>query len=217
MKKAFKRSAAMLMAAATLIGICSCSVNPPTEKQVESIVKERIPEPAHCVSVEKREDGIYYQFQSDERELYFDVVAYENTAAVKGYWEQVRYAEAVREYYSNGIMSYVEACSCYSDNPHANLGTDIIFYVDSKEDAWEVALVLGKCNKIVSDQLRFTPDEDLTRSIIMDYRFQIIPAKLKDKRFSNLEQYDYVYSLNGYDTEDDVFAIIKEMIPNNWR
>ena len=216
MKKTLKRSAALLMAAATMIGVCSCT-NPPTEKFVEDIVKERIGEPAHCVSVEKREDGIYYEFLCDNRELYFDVVAFENTAGFGGYWEQVRYAEAVREFYSSGVMSTVESCSCYAENPNANLGRDILFYVGSREDAWEVARAIGKCNKIVSDQLRYTPDEDLTRSVIMNYRIQIIPAKLKDKRFSNLETDDYVYILNGYDTEDDAFVMIKEMIPNNWK
>lgn len=216
MKNTLKRSSALLMAAATMIGVCSCT-NPPTEKFVENVVKERIGEPAHCVSVEKKEDGIYYGFLCDNRELYFDVVAFENTAGVEGYWEQVRYAEAVREYYGKGVMSAVESCSCHVDNPHANLGEDILFYVESKEDALEVARTIGACNKIVSDQLKYTPDEDLTRSIIMNYRFQIIPAKLKDKRFSNLETNDYVYVLNGYDTETDAFLIIKEMIPNNWK
>ena len=216
MKKILMRGTAALLALLTAVSLCSCT-GKPSDKDVAKIVKERIPEAAHFVSMEERPDGIYYQFESDSRDLTFDVVAFANTAGVAGYWEQVRYAEAVREYYGNSVMAAVESCSCYAVNPHANLGEDILFYVDSKEDAWQVALTLGKCNKIVSDQLRFTPDEDLTRSIIMNYRVHIIPAKLKDKRFSNLEQYDYLYVLNGYDTEDDVFAMIKEMIPNNWR
>lgn len=207
---------ASILIASSALGICSCT-KPPKNRTVESIAEERVIEDSRLVSVEEEEASnghlyYHYVFESRERDLTYEIIARPVTTGFGGYWEDICYDEGVRDYYRDDVMKVVEACPFYMDNPKANLEDDILFYIDTDEDAREVARVLAKCNEIVSDQFNYTPDADLTDPKIMKYKIRVIPGNLRDKVFSYSDYDAYVYVLNGLDDEEKIYNRIRNNV-----
>ncbi len=211
MKKSIKFVASILIASSVL-GVCSCS-RKPSDRTIESIAEERIAEDSRLVSQKEMADGtIHYVMESRERDLTYEIVAHPVTTGFRGYSEDVCYAEGVRDYYRDDVMKAVKTCPCYTVNPEANLEDDILFYVDTDEDARAVAGVLAKCNEIVSDQFDYTPDVDLTDSMYMRFRVRVIPGSERDRVFKYSDYVSYVYILNGLDGEDEVYNKIRSNV-----
>ena len=97
-------------------------------------------------------------------------------------------------------------------NPDAGLGDDILFYIDNDEDARAVASVLAKCNEIVADQFDYTPDADITDSMIMHFRVRVIPSAERDRVFNHYDYVSYIYILNGLDGEEEVYNKIRSNV-----
>ena len=191
-----------LMLILTAACICACKIKPPSEKTVESIVDKSIPEDSHCISVRDDGEHVYYTFESDLRDLRFEVVAFENQTGFGGYWERIYYSDAVREHYKKDIYSELRSCPfCKGRNEEAE-NAAFIFRINSDEDIREVAKAIARCNKVVSDQFKYTPDADLTSSKIMNYRMHILRA---DESMDD----GYIYVLNGKDDEDAVYKVIR--------
>ena len=211
MKKGIKIVAAILALSASL-GVCSCS-RKPSDRTIESMAEERVEEDSRLVSQKEMSDGsIHYVMESRERDLTYEIIAYPVTTNFRGYWEDICYAEGVCEYYRDDVMKVVKTCPCYTVNPKADLGDEILFYIDTDEDAREVACVLAKCNEIVADQFNYTPDADLASPKIMGFTVRVIPGSERDRVFKYSEYDLYVYTLNGLDGEEEVYKKIRNNV-----
>ena len=172
----------------------------PKKEYVESIADKLVPEPAHCVSVKDEGEFVYYTFRSELREFTFEVLAIKNEGGF-GYKERVEYDKAVREYYLKDIMNEVSSCSCFKGRNGSEGNGSFEFSYGSDEDLHAIAKTVAKCNKIVSDQLKYTPEADLTSAKIMNFRMEINrDGASKDDAF--------FYVLNGVDDEDTVYRKI---------
>ena len=211
MKKGIK-SVAAILAVSVSFGVCSCS-RKPSDRTIESIAEERVVEDSRLVSTKEMADGtIHYVMESRERDLTYEIIARPVTTGFGGYWEDICYAEGVCDYYMDDVMKVVKTCPCYTVNPKADLGDEILFYIDTDEDAHAVASVLAKCNEIVSDQFDYTPDADLTDSNIMHFTVRVIPGNERDRVFKHSEMFEYVYTLDGLDGEEEVYNKIRSNI-----
>ena len=172
----------ILLTAVALFSLCSCRIiPPPKEKTVESIVAGIVPEASHCVSVRDEKEYVYYTFKSDLRDFTFEVVAIQNEGGL-GYKERIEYSKAVREHYKNDLYNELKSCRCFKSR---NENVD------------------NAANKIVSDQLKYTPDADLTSSKVMNFRMEINKkGESKDNAIT--------YVLNGLDDEAAVYKKISE-------
>ena len=208
MKKGIKILAAILALSVSL-GVCSCN-RKTSDRTIESMADEQVPEDSRLVSRKEMSDGsIHFVLESRERDLTYEIISYPVTTNFRGYWEDICYAEGVCDYYMDDVMKVVKTCPCYTVNPHADLGDEILFYIDTDEDARAVASVLAKCNEIVSDQFNYTPDADLTSHKIMRFEVRVIPGSERDRVFKPSEYDLYVYTLNGLDGEEEVYEKIR--------
>jgi len=196
--------ALVLMLLLTAVSVCGCIFNPPTEKAMESFVETQVPESAHCVSVRRENKNVWYTFKSDNRELTFEVVALKNDG-YPGYWNRVEYDKAVREYYLKDVKEAASSCACFEGRKETDENNAFEFRSNSDEDTRKIAKAIAKCNKIVSDQLKYTPGADLTSSKIMRFRMQIV--------FGDQSKDDgKIYLLNGLDDEDAVYKAITTFV-----
>ena len=191
----------ILLLAVAMLSLCGCRIlPPPKEKTVESIVEKTVPESAHCVSVRDEKEFVYYTFKSDLRDLTFEVVAIQNEGGL-GYKERVEYSKAVREHYKNDIYAELKKCPYFRSRREDLENAAFVFEFSSDEDAAEMIKCIAKLNKIVSDQLKYTPDSDLTSSKIMNFRMEINKTGAsKDDAIT--------YVLNGLDDEKAVYSKI---------
>ena len=191
----------ILLLAVAMLSLCSCRIIPsPKEKTVESIVSQTVPESAHCVTVRDEKEFVYYTFKSDLRDLTFEVVAIQNEGGL-GYKERVEYSKAVREHYKNDIYNELKSCSCFKSRREDLENAAFVFEFSSDEDAAEIIKCIAKLNRIVSDQLKYTPDADLTSSKVMNFRMEI------NKTGSGSDN-AITYVLNGLDDEEAVYRKI---------
>lgn len=193
----------ILLTAVALFSLCSCRIiPPPKEKTVESIVAGTVPEASHCVSVRDEKEYVYYTFKSDLRDFTFEVVAIQNEGGL-GYKERVEYSKAVREHYKNDLYNELKSCRCFKSRNENVDNAAFVFEFGSDEDVAEIIKCIAKLNKIVSDQLKYTPDADLTSSKVMNFRMEINKkGESKDNAIT--------YVLNGLDDEAAVYKKISE-------
>ena len=192
----------ILLLIVTAISLSACRLPPPKEKTVESIVAGTVPEASHCVSVRDEKEYVYYTFKSDLRDFTFEVVAIQNEGGL-GYKERIEYSKAVREHYKNDLYNELKSCRCFKSRNENVDNAAFVFEFGSDEDVAEIIKCIAKLNKIVSDQLKYTPDADLTSSKVMNFRMEINKkGESKDNAIT--------YVLNGLDDEAAVYKKISE-------
>ena len=92
MKKGIKIVAAILALSASL-GVCSCT-RKPSERTIESMAEEQVVEDSRLVSTKEKSDGtIHYVFESCERDLTYEIIAYQATTGFRGYCEDICFLE----------------------------------------------------------------------------------------------------------------------------
>ena len=201
----YRRSVAAILLITAAFMTCSCS-GAPTKKDAEKFVDRNVPEPAHFV---KEKDGTFI-FESDLRDLQFEVTTYEAQTGFGGTFLEEHYAEAVREYYEDQLDDVLSDCRCCDSNTDGD--GFVTFYIDDDEDAQDAARAIAECNEIVADQFEYTPDEDLTDLTVMGIRFYILPYSMLGSNLDYPRLDDHRYILNGEDDADDLYDLINDVV-----
>ena len=188
-----------------LLCMVGCSRHP-SQEEIEEFVVANIPEASTFVDdyVRQTKNGMeyHYTFKSDSRDLEFDVVSSKGTG---GYQISEYFSLGRQNYYLEKMRPFLASCEnsrMYKTPDKPDVSTKL--YMDNSSDAKRIAVVLAKCNEIVTEEWEYQPGADLTKDDVLGIAFNCYP-ELSDKKVGS-------YYLNGMDDEEEIYKKLEAML-----